>query len=666
MRRSSPVLAAMLGLLAVLAGCGGRLQMLPGETDLRYELQDREFWREVVHVAGLTRTDEPAPAVCWLSDGRTTIAYDGGNYSTTELRRVKIVILDAKRAEEYCNVGIPTSSSHEVSNIRARTILKDGTVVPLDPSDIHERSRFPEYVLYADQEEKVFAMPAVQDSCVIEYEYTRASAGIDFEDRFAFDMFIPIKKASYIFAMPIDLIEFGVNITARPYGPVGFPEKGKALTAEGELSTLTWTWEDIPAIAREPYMPPFTDVAARVIIGLRETPTIDRYTWQILGDNYYASTIERMLDRDERVTSTAHEWSRGSSTPEERIEKIGSAVAENVRYVAVTLEGTGWTPQYPAATIAARYGDCKDVSVLTAALLRTFGIDAWPALVATRNAGAIDTSVVTPSLMNHMIVHARTAEGEHWLDPTAGAFKLGELPPSDRGVMALVLAEDGCHFRQVPECTADDNRIEISLAASIDESGNIAGALREVYVGDLALGTRTYLDSSSGDEIEKMLERGLERAYPGALVTAWDTDTEGKSKPCVLTVEFEAEGCAQISGSRMVLGGTVFGTGRMERTLPDRTRHSDVVFEQAYTFSQTVQLEIPEGWSVETLPDDLDIESEFGSFARRMEIEDGVVRSSRTFRLDEVRVDAHDYHDLREFTLVVDRAEKEPVLLVRD
>lgn len=180
--RIASALACLICL--TLSGCVGVAPTLPGETDIRREIRERPFWTEAARVASLSGTDESAPAVHWLCDKQTTVTYNGRNFTTFQVTRVKTAILDSEKAEEYADIVIPTSDSRPVRQLYARTIRKDGSYVEVLPSDIHERSRFPGYTLYTDLREKVFAMPAFEDSCVIEYEYARTISGPDLEDHF--------------------------------------------------------------------------------------------------------------------------------------------------------------------------------------------------------------------------------------------------------------------------------------------------------------------------------------------------------------------------------------------------------------------------------------------------------------------------------------------------
>jgi hypothetical protein len=575
------------------------------------------------------------------------------------------VILDAKRAEEYANVSVPFSKSVKLGGLKARTILKSGKAIDVKKGDIHERSEFPDFVLYADVREKVFAMPSFMDSCVIEYEFTRAVSGPQFEDQFRFDMEIPVRRAEYTFAVPSDFTDWGIDVATRSTGAPRAPVEGTRPMAEGALSTLTWTCTSLPAIPLEPLMPPFADLCSRVSVGLsRLLPDYPRYTWQSFGDDYYKETLAPLIVEGRALAEEARSFLRSPKSEIETIEMVANGVAGSTRYVAVELDGSGWEPHHPAEVFSAKYGDCKDMSMLTVALLRSLGVDAWPALLRTRDAGMIDTGIVTPSLMNHMIVFVRCGGEQHWLDPTAGVLRLGELPSMDRDAQALVLADTGCFFIRTPTATAAANRTSWNVSATIDESGSVVGDVDARFGGDTALEMRNLLRIQSRDDIRKMLESMLDGQFAGARVVAWEqADSEGGAE-CGVRLSFAADGVA-LEGDRTVLDGTTFGIAGPGGTLHSGERHHGVVFDRPYCVMDSCAIRIPSGWAADGLPEDRSISSKFGDYTRRYSQENGVLQCVRTFNLTFREVSASLYDELRDFWLAAGRVQREPVLLVR-
>jgi len=666
-RRPVALATSALGLWFLFAPA---VPLRAAELDMRDAVTDRAFWAEVRELAELSNADEPAPAVCWLNEGSTNISYDTGNFTTYETRRVKIVILDAKRAEGYANVAIACSKRVPISKLKARTVTRSGKWVDVKKDDIHERSRFPDFVLYADVREKVFAMPSFADSCVIEYEYTRSHGDTQFEDEFRFDMSIPVRKAEYTFAMPKDLLLLGVDIATRSSGAPRSPVKGARPAPGGGLtgtqSTLTWTCASLPAIPREPFRAPLADLCSRVTVGLASMrPEYPQYTWRSFGDDYFKETISPLLAEGRALAGEVRSFLRNPKDELETIEMVANGVAENVRYVAIEIDGSGWKPRSPKEVLASRYGDCKDMSVLTAALLRVLGIEAWPALVRTRDDGTIDGSIVTPSLMNHMIVYVRSGGEEHWIDPAGGVLELGELPSVDRDVQALVLSDAGCSFVRTPRSTAEANRIAWTVNAEINAGGSIVGEATAHFTGDLALEMRNTIRGSSREDVRKALERMVAGQFAGAHVTSWERVERSGKRGCLVRMAFEADWAGASSGGRAVLDGSFFGIAGPEETLPAGRRHHGVVFDRPYAVADSCCIRLSDGWAPDGLPGDLSERAKYGFYARRFSHADGVIRCSRTFELTAKAVAASEYGDLRAFWLDASRAHREPVLLVR-
>jgi hypothetical protein len=93
-------------------------------------------------------------------------------------------------------------------------------------------------------------------------------------------------------------------------------------------------------------------------------------------------------------------------------------VQDEVRYLGIELGPSSHRPHPPAEVFARRFGDCKDKSLLLVTLLRAMGIEAAPALVDTDAGAALPSRLPSPLEFDHVIVRARVAGAERWLEPT--------------------------------------------------------------------------------------------------------------------------------------------------------------------------------------------------------------------------------------------------------
>ena len=113
------------------------------------------------------------------------------------------------------------------------------------------------------------------------------------------------------------------------------------------------------------------------------------------------------------------EKAKVKTTPTDQINTVTSEVASQMRYVGEWKELEGlWHPRSLETITQSGFGDCKDFSLSTAAILRTLGYDSHIAWVMRRREfqqGPLDDKVLN---VNHAIVRAEKDGQVYWIDPT--------------------------------------------------------------------------------------------------------------------------------------------------------------------------------------------------------------------------------------------------------
>src|SRR5256885_12735217 len=196
-----------------------------------------------------------------------------------------------------------------------------------------------------------------------------------------------------------------------------FPRK--VVEARGRR-VYTWATADVPKIEREPFsadsngIDQYIDVAAPMQWGdvarWYGTLSRDRYDVTPVLDSALASVVANARTLDDSLRAL-HRW-----------------VAQDFRYVSLSLGIGGFQPRLPAAVLATRYGDCKDKATLFIALARRFGLRAYPVLLSST--GGIPRDRPSALAFAHLIA-CRGRSGPHlYLAPTSQLTPLGPLPPS--------------------------------------------------------------------------------------------------------------------------------------------------------------------------------------------------------------------------------------------
>lgn len=103
----------------------------------------------------------------------------------------------------------------------------------------------------------------------------------------------------------------------------------------------------------------------------------------------------------------------------DQINTVTSMLAEEVRYMGDWRPVNGGQFPRPLETIAkTKFGDCKDFSVATIAMLRALGMNAYVSLVERGYRPEPYPSIGLAASFNHAIVWAEAEGKSYWIDPT--------------------------------------------------------------------------------------------------------------------------------------------------------------------------------------------------------------------------------------------------------
>jgi len=200
----------------------------------------------------------------------------------------------------------------------------------------------------------------------------------------------------------------------------------------------------------------------------------------------------------------------GARTLEDSLRALHRWVAQDFRYVSLSLGLGGYQPRAPAQVLETQYGDCKDKATLFVALARRMGLRAWPVLLSS--SATADSTMPTIRQFDHMIaaVERPRQPGYLFLDLTADLTPYGELPPSVQGGFALVIKNGGAVEHVVlPQAPATANRSEIRIVGELTSDGVFNGHFTRVASGSRQYRLReAFLAPRSASE-ERDFERSL-------------------------------------------------------------------------------------------------------------------------------------------------------------
>lgn len=230
-------------------------------------------------------------------------------------------------------------------------------------------------------------------------------------------------------------------------------------------------------IEREPLTP--FDVPSEPQLVVSST----RFWSEVAGA--YGALVDRLIRRSDVAPTLRQALPGGGRERRVAAVRLTAWIREHLRYLALSLDAGAIIPRTPAEVLERRFGDCKDLSTLLVALLRRAGI---PAHVALLKAG--DDEDVHPDLpgideFNHVIVHVPGPE-PLWIDPTARAVPVGELPLAAQGRRALIVRPGENQLVLTPTSEARHNTSRRVVDVRLAASGGARVTDRYAFTGALA------------------------------------------------------------------------------------------------------------------------------------------------------------------------------------
>src|SRR5215470_3668228 len=235
-------------------------------------------------------------------------------------------------------------------------------------------------------------------------------------------------------------------------------------------------------------------------------------TWEDVGRWYAALEKDRRVPSAE-VRAKAQELTKGLTSERDKTEALYTFVAQNFRYVSLSLGLARYQPQAAADILRNQYGDCKDKNTLLAALLEAEGIHSSTVLINSMR--KLDPDVPSPSQFNHAITLVGNGKDEIWLDSTTEVAPFGLIAYPLRKKQALVIPPGGTpHLEETPVDSFVPNKVLTEIEGKIDDSGRLDATVKHTARGDTEIIERTLFRGIPAAQWQKVVE-GVNKALGG-------------------------------------------------------------------------------------------------------------------------------------------------------
>jgi len=610
-----------------------------------------------------------------------------------------VKICTARGIQSYGEAVMPFKSrSQNIGANIARTILPDGTVVEASDESFHDVTPpgLLDYNLFSDLMWKVVTMPALQPGAIIEYQITVEDAAepvagdrIWFWGGMAFQTTDPILKSKYALRVPKDLAFKWKTYNAQQEFRTPIEIEPIILHTE-TATTYLWIYGETKALQLELNMASISDVVPSLSYSSVQS-------WDDVASWYNELAVER-YNTDEIIEATVAQLIAEAKTAEEKIKAIYYFVASQIRYVGVEYGKGAYQPQYAQDVFRNRFGDCKDKTTLMIAMLKLAGIEGYPAMISPAPFEKIDVELPSPGQFNHVIValpqnselfpltttplppFGKGDGGQgvvnsdfrlptsqfRFLDPTSETCSYGDLPAGDQGRKAFVITNEGRVFVETPTYPYSANKFSLFSEISLNADGSIYGREHTHTTGQNNLASRLLYKSLRPGETRDFFAATLNHQYPGAKIeNITISDLNDMDVPVETSVEFSSLQYGMPLGDKLLFALPNDNLSTYATLVGPPERKYDLDLGYPMQLEKTVSVSIPEGYTVPSLPPDIELNEDFGDFKRRYTFENNKVKYEMEFTIRQSIVPSGKYQELKRFFETIAREDKAQIVLER-
>jgi hypothetical protein len=614
-------------------------------------------WVKAAAAEKLPEYSAKTEAVVLLEE--TTLNVQANGKSTERIR--KVIKILRPQGRDYGYVRVFFNSDSKVNFLHVWSIGPDGHEFAVKDSEIVESGVRDAGMLYEDFRYKLAEPPGRDPNGIIAYEFEQRAPSYSSEDMWGIQDDIPKHVTRYTIHVPAG---WEYKISWHQHADVE-----PTVTGDG----ATWELRDVPGLDLRdvPAAPPWEALGARGVIsyfgGGQPRASGD---WKSIGVFYQQLAQDRAQTTPE-ITAKAQQLVAGKTDFADRAQAVAEYV-QHTRYVGIEIGIGNLQPHAASDIFHSNSGDCKDKATLLAAMLSTVGIHSTWVMVDSRR------GVVTPDLPsmfgNHMIAAIQLPEGytsdklhavvtaksgKRFLifDPTWTYTPFGTLESNLQGGYGVLVDGKDSQLIALPVLAPDLNTVTRTATLKLADDGSLSGEVTERRSGDIAAHwRRVFQERSEKDQREAMVHALGPDLGDFTLSNSTVENTAALTKDFVQKFDVTVPAYARQTGPLLLVRPRVLGRDSM--TLDRKIRLYPIDLEETSSVKDEFDIELPQGYVVDELPEPVSIDVGFAAYQSRTELHGNTLHYARVCTIREVELPKEKYQALQHFIGEIEQDER--------
>lgn len=562
-----------------------------------------------------------------------------------------------KTMQDYGVLLLNYNKFSKVSDLDGALYDADGEEIrTLESRDISDYSDFSSYALLEDNRVKYAELYYDKFPYTVEFTYELEYEGyLNWPSWYSRGSSDPVQHSEFKVVTPLDYsLRWWCN-----------KDSLKPEITKEDNNTYYWHSEGLTKLPDDQENEDLADYAVIVRTAPSEfnieSHTGSMTSWKEFGSWYYELCEGRDI-LPENALKEIDDISKTSTGREDRIKKLYTYMQSRTRYVSIQLGIGSWQPFEASFVHNNGYGDCKALSNYMISILKATGIKAYPVLIES---GEQEIPLITDfpcNQFNHVIVVVPGDKDTLWLECTNQDFPAGSLSYSCENRKALLITANGGEIINTPVTTSGNNIQLRKMVIHLRDNGSAEGKIITEWTGDQHNLVLSLSKNSTFEEQEKWIKQNFK--VPDIKLEKFSfVDKDRNSDRIELQLSAKLSRYGSISGSRLFFNPNI--TDR-RTNVPNiiAEKLSPVKYNFPYLDVDSVKFIVPEKYSIETLPAEVNIETSFGSFISKTLVEEeNSLIFVRYLEIKNYSIPTEDYDKYREFFTEVVKADRAQVVL---
>ncbi len=479
---------------------------------------------------------------------------------------------------------------------------------------------------------------------VFESEYKSSSTAFIPSWRPISSYYITIESSSFKVNYPVSL-----GITTKERNFEGFDIQNNS--TEGRLH---YTIGKTKSIKYESMAPSFDNLRPKLLVSLNTFSTEGvkgSYTnWKEFG-NWMKDKILLGKDRvDEATKEKILALTSEAKTDIEKARIVYQFVQDKTRYISVQVGIGGIQPIAANQVDKVGYGDCKGLTNYTKALLDVVGVESYYVHVEANEGDQVSFEKDFASLVqgNHVILNIPNNGNDVWLECTNQSIPFGFLGDFTDNRDVLVVTSEGGVIKRTPAYLNEDNLKDTKATVAFDPQGNFTATLERKSTGIRYNNTYFLEDRSQKDQIE-YYKSSVWKYNNNLEVESIELENDKNVIQFQEKLKLSAEGFASLNQDEFIFRINVFNRNSF---VPKRYRNRKFPLKvnRGYKDVDEYTIKLPEGYSIITLPEKVNLTSKFGSYEMSIEkVDDSTLLYKKKLLIKHGLYPKEDYDVYRKF-----------------